>query len=123
MYIHNPNVALQSISKLVKKNGLFLFSSVNRFGPYSLLNASPPRLLLSGLFGKSSSFHGFGSTQLVQTMEQQGFRLTSPVVHSDFVSFVYPFNRSKKICVYDCMLADKLPAWLVNGFFLSLKKV
>lgn len=122
-YLKKPSQLANSLNKLLKSKGILLITIPNGYGPYILLEVFPMRFLKrvrgpDSVFSRSK-VQFFTIDKFSNLLNESGLSILE-IKHSDFLSF---FVKSKKLCYYDCKLADKLPHFLVSGWhFICVHK-
>ena len=124
VYIKNPINVLNSINRVLKKDGILILTVTNSHGPYSLIYYHFRNRILCKIFPKirpSSYIQMFTLNEIKDLLKKAGFEVLN-VNHSDFISFLPLLVKSKRFSYYDCKLADKLPPLLVSGYFFACRK-
>ena len=121
-YLKNPSQLANSLNKLLKSDGIVLIAIPNGYGPYIPLEAFPmgflKRLRRADSVFSRPKVQFFTIDKFSNLLNESGFSILE-IKHSDFLSFLPFFVRSKKFCYYDCKLADKLPHILVSGWYFT----
>ena len=124
VYIKNPINILNSINKVLKKDGILILTVTNSHGPYSLIYYHFRNKILSKIFPKirpSSYIQMFTLNEIKDLLKKTGFEVLN-VNHSDFTSFLPLLAKSKRFCCWDCKLADNLSPLLVSGYYIVCRK-
>lgn len=122
-YLKKPSQLANSLNKLLKSDGILLIAIPNGYGPYILLEVFPLKFFKK-INRTNSAFvrpkvQFFTIKKFSNLLNESGFSILE-IKHSDFLSF---FVKSKKLCYYDCKLADRLPHFLVSGwYFICMHK-
>ena len=123
-HLNHPERALSSINRVLKEDGLFIVTVPNGYGPYSLIFDHFRNKVLSKIFpkiGLSDHVQAFTLSKIGSLIKMAGFEVLN-VNHSDFISFLPIFVKSKRFSYYDCKLADKLPPQFVSGYYIACRK-
>ena len=108
----------------MKENGLLIATVPNGYGLYSLLFDHFRNKIVSKIFpkiGHSDHAQAFTLSKISNLMKTAGFEVLN-VNYSDFISFLPILVKSNRFSYYDCKLADKLPPFLVSGYYIASKK-
>ena len=123
-HLKHPENVLNSINEILKEDGLLIVTVPNGYGPYSLIYDHFRNKVLSKIFpkiGRSDHVQAFTLSKITNLLKEAGFEVLN-VKHSDFISFLPIFVKSKRFSYYDCKLADKLPSFFVSGYYIACRK-
>lgn len=122
-HLHAPEKVLAAVYRILKRKGLLIITVPNGYGPYCLIYDHLRNKVISRLFkiGPSEHIQAFTFSRINRILHNHNFRVLK-VAHSDFISFLPPFKKSKTLSYYDCKLADRLPHILVSGWYIVAQK-
>ncbi|HMT10608.1 MAG TPA: methyltransferase domain-containing protein [Ignavibacteria bacterium] len=146
-HLSNPELLVEQIGKLLKKDGIFLATVPNGYGPREVLITKPVQFLnkkgfykvitgakklmgfrnmtLQSSSGDLTHIQFFTRKRLSRIISHRGFREIS-FKHGNFVERVLPFSiltrRIKSLQKVDCNIADKLPSFAVSAFYSAWQK-
>ena len=110
----------QRCMKKYKGNqGPFGFQLYEEFLEYTLEGLV--RSLKQGDIVQKDKLNPFLLEEIKDLLKETGFEVLN-VNHSDFISFLQILVKSKRFCCWDCKLADKLPSFLVSGYYIACRK-
>lgn len=126
-HLDYPQLLIGSIKRHLKEKGIAIVTIPNGYGPWELLFDLPMRLALY-IFHRTTNKQPNRGAQHVQNFSMRRFKKLCSTVgrlhitrigHSDFVSG-FPMLRRSRISICDLMIADRLPHFLVSGWFFVL---
>jgi 2-polyprenyl-3-methyl-5-hydroxy-6-metoxy-1,4-benzoquinol methylase len=143
-HLVDPTVVLEYALKYLKKDGVFISTVPNGYGPREVLMTKPQQFLEQKELGerlvkfKRVFGYGHGTVQssnpnlehiqffskkrIIQLHEDSGFRLKR-FNHADSFGNIFPYSiltrRVKKLQELDCAVADLLPSAFTSGFYMS----
>ena len=143
-HLVEPAVVLDYALKYLKKDGIFISTVPNGFGPREVLMTKPMQYLEKKDMGerllKFKRLFGFGhgtvqssnpdlhhiqffsKKNIVELHRKKGFRLKK-FKKADSFANVFPYSvlarRSRKLQEIDCAAADILPVAFTSGFYMS----
>lgn len=148
-HLEKPEVLLQTLGKLLNKNGIILITVPNGFGPREVLITKPMQWLVhknnwltkfilrlkqtlgyTGTTLQSSNEDlthiQFFSWKAIQQICRQNALELKKANKANFVEAVFPFSlltrRSRALQKLDCKIADTLPMTWVSGFYTVWQK-
>ncbi|MFV0397010.1 MAG: class I SAM-dependent methyltransferase [Bacteroidales bacterium] len=147
----NPLSVLRSLVSILFKNGFFIITIPNGFGPREMFVTKPVQRMMRdkqsysykvittikrvlGFNGQSvhSSAHNLEHIQFFRLSDICNYaaKLNLSVVYmgaSNFLEKVFPFSLLAKRCnaiqKWDCKIADSIPLSWASGFYFALKKI
>jgi 2-polyprenyl-3-methyl-5-hydroxy-6-metoxy-1,4-benzoquinol methylase len=143
-HLVDPSIVLDYVEQYLKKDGIFISTVPNGFGPREVLMTKPQQYLEKKDFGdrllKFKRIFGFGhgtvqssnpdlehiqffsKKHIIKLHEEKGFTLKR-FNNADSFSNIFPYSiltrRIKKLQEFDCVVADILPAAFTSGFYMS----
>uniref|UniRef100_A0A7V4KD94 Class I SAM-dependent methyltransferase n=1 Tax=Fervidobacterium pennivorans TaxID=93466 RepID=A0A7V4KD94_FERPE len=121
-HLKRPEKALKSIHEVLKPKGLLIVTVPNGYGPYCMIYDHFRNIISKILPIKPSDHIQFFTLSKIRNLiKKSGFDILS-IRHSDFLSFLPLIVKSKKLSYYDCKLADKLPSFIVSGWYVLCRK-
>lgn len=122
-HLNHPEYALNLIYSKLRDKGLLIVTVPNGYGPYSLIHDHFRGRVVSKLFEYPLTDHVqfFTVSKISNLINAAGFDILN-INHSDFISFFPIFSKSKKNQQLDCKLADKLPHFMVSGYYIVCRK-
>lgn len=123
-HLNNPESAIKTIYKLLKKRGILIVTVPNGYGPYSLVYDQFRNRIVSRFIpiGKSDHVKYFSYYEITSLLERNDFKITN-ICQSDFLSCLPPLKFSHGIKKIDCLLANKLPKRIVSGWYFVCRKI
>ena len=123
-HLRHPAKASNLIHRILKKGGILIVTVPNGYGLYCWIYDRFRNRIASKIvpkLGRSEHIQWFTVGQIQRLLDHAKFKFIW-LQNSDFISFLPFLNRSKKFCEWDCKLADKLPSWLISGWYLTYRK-
>lgn len=126
-----PSKMIENIKKGMKNGSYLILTTPNGFGPWQMKNRIDPRIqlkkwnLLRHLFGKQAHKKGDGTyycryytqQELLKILSGFSFKLVMQRNSDSILSIFHAVRRSPFWGSLDTRLADKVPRWLVNGWY------
>ncbi len=125
-HLHEPQILLDTVLKLLSPRGIMILTTPNGFGPYEMLYETPMRWI-RGTYRKlkrkpklSREFmhvQNFKFQAFLSLLADSGFKVER-VGKSNVLSFL-SINSTGRFARWDCDFADRLPEFLVSGWYFT----